>query len=89
MEDLEFVQFHPTAIRLDDAPCLISKPFAVKVRGRMLWGEPCGPPAWRPFTARPGKPSLMQAMQRQQVKQMRLDFAAIPRDQAGAASQQS
>ena len=88
VEDLEFVQFHPTALRLDDAPCfLISE--AVRGEGGVLVDARGGSPvehlpqrdlAPRDQVSR----ALLQRMQKQGVDQMWLDFAAIPRDKVEA-----
>ena len=88
VEDLEFVQFHPTALRLDDAPCfLISE--AVRGEGGVLVDAQGGSPvdhllqrdlAPRDQVSR----ALVQRMREQGVAQMWLDFSAIPRAQAEA-----
>ena len=88
VEDLEFVQFHPTALRLDDAPCfLISE--AVRGEGGVLLDARGGSPvdhllqrdlAPRDQVSR----ALVQCMREQRVDQMWLDFSAIPREKAEA-----
>ena len=86
VEDLEFVQFHPTALRLDEAPCfLISE--AVRGEGGVLidglGGSPVAHLPQRDLSPRDlVSRALVQAMQRQGVAQMWLDFSAIPREQA-------
>ena len=88
VEDLEFVQFHPTALRLDDAPCfLISE--AVRGEGGVLvdaeGGSPVADLAQRDLAPRDQvSRALVHAMQRQNVEQMWLDFSAIPQQQAEA-----
>jgi L-aspartate oxidase len=88
VEDLEFVQFHPTALRLDDAPCfLISE--AVRGEGGVLFDDRgCSPVAHLPQGDLSPRDqvsrALVQAMQRQGVGQIWLDFSAIPREQAEA-----
>ena len=86
VEDLEFVQFHPTALRLDDAPCfLISE--AVRGEGGVLVDARGGSPVDH-LTQRDLAPrdqvsrALVQRMREQGVAQMWLDFAAIPRSKA-------
>ena len=88
VEDLEFVQFHPTALRLDDAPCfLISE--AVRGEGGVLvdarGGSPVDHLPQRDLAPRDQvSRALLQRMQEQGVDQMWLDFAAIPRDKVEA-----
>ncbi len=82
IEDLEFVQFHPTALKLDGAPCfLISE--ALRGEGAVLVdrfgqspvsGLKAGDLATRDQVSR----ALVQAMQSQGVKHMSLDLKHIP-----------
>ncbi|MAR05932.1 MAG: L-aspartate oxidase [Cyanobium sp. NAT70] len=86
VEDLEFVQFHPTALRIEGAPCfLISE--AVRGEGGVLVDATGDSPvnhlplkdlAPRDQVSR----ALVHTMQRQGVGQMWLDFSPIPRDRA-------
>ena len=88
VEDLEFVQFHPTALRLDEAPCfLISE--AVRGEGGVLMdgqgNSPVGHLQRGDLSPRDQvSRALVQAMRRQGVTQMWLDFSAIPRSKAEA-----
>ncbi|WP_320666571.1 L-aspartate oxidase [Prochlorococcus sp. MIT 1307] len=88
IEDLEFVQFHPTALHLDNGPCfLISE--ALRGEGAVLvdkWGQ--SPVAHldgadlapRDQVSR----ALVQAMERQMVNHMELDIKSIPPSQVEA-----
>ena len=88
VEDLEFVQFHPTALRLDDAPCfLISE--AVRGEGGVLvdarGGSPVDHLPQRDLAPRDQvSRALLRSMQEQGMDQMWLDFSAIPRDKVEA-----
>ena len=88
VEDLEFIQFHPTALRLQDAPCfLISE--AVRGEGGVLVDATGSSPvlhleqrdlAPRDQVSR----ALVRSMQHKNVGQMWLDFSPIPRERAEA-----
>ena len=86
IEDLEFVQFHPTALKLPGAPCfLISE--AVRGEGGRLVDESGNSPvadlpgsdlAPRDQVSR----ALVKSMRQQQLDHIGLDLSAIPREQA-------
>ncbi len=88
VEDLEFVQFHPTALHLDEGPCfLISE--ALRGEGAVLLDKYGDSPvshldgadlAPRDQVSR----ALVQAMKRQGVNHMSLDIKAIPKSQVQA-----
>ena len=82
----EFVQFHPTALRLDEAPCfLISEAVQGGVLVDAKGGSPVAELAERDLAPRDQvSRALVHAMQRQNVQQMWLDFSAIPHQQAEA-----
>ena len=86
VEDLEFVQFHPTALRLEDAPCfLISE--AVRGEGGVLvdaaGNSPVAHLLQRDLAPRDQvSRALVHSMERQGVHQMWLDFSPIRRDRA-------
>ncbi|BEV35195.1 L-aspartate oxidase [Synechococcus sp. M16CYN] len=88
VEDLEFIQFHPTALRLKGAPCFLLSE-AVRGEGGVLLDDfGCSPVAHLPQGDLSPRDqvsrALVQAMQRQGVGQIWLDFSAIPRKRAEA-----
>ena len=86
VEDLEFVQFHPTALKLPGAPCfLISE--AVRGEGGRLVDQT----GHSPVTDLPGADlaprdqvsrALVKCMRDQGIDHVGLDLSGIPRDQA-------
>jgi L-aspartate oxidase len=86
VEDLEFVQFHPTALKLPGAPCfLISE--AVRGEGGRLVDQA----GHSPVTDLPGADlaprdqvsrALVKCMRDQGIDHVGLDLSGIPRDQA-------
>lgn len=86
VEDLEFVQFHPTALRLSGAPCfLISE--AVRGEGAVLvdarGGNPVAQLAGGNLAPRDQvSRALVRAMQEQGSDHMGLDLTPIPQERA-------
>ncbi|KGG13276.1 MULTISPECIES: L-aspartate oxidase [Prochlorococcus] len=84
IEDLEFVQFHPTAIKLDDAPCfLISE--AVRGEGAVLVDRQGNSPVShlerKDLSSRDQvSRALFQAMHHQKIDHIGLDLRNIPKD---------
>ena len=88
IEDLEFVQFHPTALKLEGAPCfLISE--AVRGEGAVLVDAQGQSPV-KELSAGDLAPrdqvsrSLIQTMHHQGVQHLGLDLTPIPSGQAEA-----
>ncbi len=82
LEDLEFVQFHPTALKLDGAPCFLLSE-ALRGEGALLVDAngdspvkdlPGGDLAPRDQVSR----ALVQAMRDQKVNHLGLDLKSIP-----------
>ena len=86
VEDLEFFQFHPTALKLEGAPCfLISE--AVRGEGGVLLDangqSPVAHLSRRDLAPRDQvSRALVSAMRQQGCEQMWLDFSAIPTERA-------
>ena len=86
VDDLEFVQFHPTALKLAHAPCfLISE--AVRGEGAVLV-DPSGRSPVAMLTQRDLAPrdqvsrALLQGMRTQGLNHLGLDLSPIPAEQA-------
>ncbi len=85
VEDLEFVQFHPTALHLDQAPCFLLSE-ALRGEGALLLDKYGNSPvshlqgaelATRDKVSR----ALVEAMKRQRIDYMNLDIQPIPAEQ--------
>ncbi len=84
VEDLEFVQFHPTALKLKDAPCFLLSE-ALRGEGAVLLDSQ----GKSPVANLPGRElaprhqvsiSLFKAMQKQSVDYLGLDLKSIPQE---------
>ena len=86
IEDLEFVQFHPTALKLPDAPCfLISE--AVRGEGARLVDatgrSPVADLAGADLAPRDQvSRALLKCMREQHTNHIGLDWSEVPREQA-------
>ena len=86
VEDLEFVQFHPTALKLPGAPCFLISEAVRGEGGRLV--DAAGN---SPVTDLPGADlaprdqvsrALLKSMRLQGIDHIGLDLSGIPRDQA-------
>ncbi|WP_114994355.1 L-aspartate oxidase [Synechococcus sp. UW179A] len=86
VEDLEFVQFHPTALKLPGAPCFLISEAVRGEGGRLV--DAAGN---SPVTDLPGADlaprdqvsrALLKSMRLQDIDHVGLDLSGIPRDQA-------
>ncbi|KZR88665.1 L-aspartate oxidase [Synechococcus sp. MIT S9509] len=86
VEDLEFVQFHPTALKLPGAPCFLISEAVRGEGGRLV--DAAGN---SPVTDLPGADlaprdqvsrALLKSMRNQDTDHVGLDLSGIPRDQA-------
>ena len=86
VEDLEFFQFHPTALKLEGAPCFLISEAVRGEGGVLLDGQGQSPVARLPRRDLAPRDqvsrALVTAMREQGSEQMWLDFSAIPAERA-------
>ena len=86
VEDLEFVQFHPTALKLSGAPCFLISEAVRGEGGRLVDAAGKSPVADLPGADLAPRDqvsrALLQSMRLQGIDHIGLDLSKIPRDQA-------
>ena len=86
VEDLEFVQFHPTALKLPEAPCFLISEAVRGEGGRLVDAAGNSPVADLPGADLAPRDqvsrALLKSMRLQGIDHIGLDLSGIPRDQA-------